>query len=143
MDPAIKIVDWSEVFLERQTAAESKDQSFDLPNPETLPLYKPRDVLTEEVDFEQWHRSIMNILRLQKLDRLVESAIERPPNEDDAGRVWFILSLSVKNWLELCIHPDIVARINNFGTEAIFADKFMEYLRREFRAERPPTGGRL
>lgn len=52
---------WEKIVRDRRKVEAQKDQSVRLPDSETFTLYKIRTVLTDDGDFEEWHRAIMGI----------------------------------------------------------------------------------
>lgn len=79
----------------------------------------------------------MGVLESLSLHNLVESEIPRPFPDSPQAERWFTLSKTVRAWLASSVEPHIVTSIQTRGEATAFADKFMEFLRIDFRGTGP------
>lgn len=116
--------DWS-TLLPAEGSTAPIDQAFDLPQIPWFILYQFRCVLEHPSDYLTWRNHIYQILKVHRLDRLIDSGIARPYKDSPDARRWQELSIEVRKWISWNLHPILVRMIVKETTRAELADEFM------------------
>lgn len=113
------------------------DQSFDLPNCDSVTLYRIKPQLTCKADFDAWEKAVIRHLSGVRLQNLIEISIDKPMRNTAESLNWMNLSKKVLSWLSDSIAPDLNKEIANQSQRKKhkWADTYMDSCRKFFRGE--------
>lgn len=106
--------------------AEGITQATELPDANTITLYKLSMNLTALDGFDAWFRAVQRELSAHGLERLIDITINRPHQTDASAKNWLRLSKMIRGWLATSIADTLLQRIESQGTRVLLADEFME-----------------
>ncbi|KAJ5179564.1 hypothetical protein N7492_002774 [Penicillium capsulatum] len=112
------------------TMSDEVDQSTNLPKVTDI-IYLPDAPLFLEkpVDFEEWLKGVIKILRPRQLDQLVDIRIPRPDPNSPRARQWKELSIKVRMWLTFQMSHGNYMGVNRAANQTELADEFMMHAR--------------
>lgn len=114
-----------------------RDQSFGLPDCDSVTLYRIKPQLTCKADFDAWENAIILHLTGARLKNLIEVSIDKPMRNSTESMNWMNLSKKVLSWLCDSINPDLNREIVNGSQRKKhkWADTYMDSCRKFFRGE--------
>ena len=136
-DPAVTPapVDWDKILESMMKNSAQGPQDTDLPARDAIDLYSIEPLLEKDDDnFEDWHAAVMKALKVNGLQRIVESTCPRPTTGDLTSD-WAYITQLVQAWLGQSMEPALLS-LFTYGNERMrLADDFMKHLRKYFRGE--------
>ncbi|KAJ5591448.1 uncharacterized protein N7459_001817 [Penicillium hispanicum] len=112
------------------------DQAFNLPEPHKVTLREIKNVLQDTRNFCAWLESVVQILKTQGLDKLIDIRIPRPFTKNPQLEHWLHLSKQIQQWLMKGISGKLRWKVYRQGKRLELADEFIDEAKRVFQSKK-------